>query len=542
MKNILKQKLKILPFILLLFAVSCEDLDLVPEGQFTDTNFWTSTSNAQTALNTAYSQMQTSFNFFYNEALSDNAYNGRGDNAGAASLAAGIYDPSLARVKQEWVDRYKGIKTCNLLLENIDKVKDGDPAVIDRMKAEARFIRAFQHFQLATWYGDVPLVIKDPTLQEASTITRTAHSEVISQVLSELDDIVATLPASYPKEERGKITSGAVMALKARVLLYENRWSEVAQVTDQIIAGTYGSYSLFPTYDGIFRLENEYNSEDMLSLQYVPQFRIWGDFIDMAPITAGSRLNALAPTQELVDSYLMLNGKKVNEDGSGYDESNPYANRDPRLTYTVVYDQYQWLDADGTTHTIYIKPGTTPAGVNKSDEFVQGSSASPTGYYVRKYYDLQHSTNLQSSVNLILFRYADILLMNAEAKNELNQFDASTWASTVGALRTRAGFTDAAATNFDGTLSQAGLREVIRNERRVEFAMEGLRIFDIRRWKIADDVLNGYAHGAQFGIPSQDNGYLRVNLRAFDPGKHYLWPVPRDERLINPNLTQNPGW
>jgi hypothetical protein len=132
--------------------------------------------------------------------------------------------------------------------------------------------------------------------------------------------------------------------------------------------------------------------------------------------------------------------------------------------------------------------------------------------------------------------------MNAEAKNELGQFDAGSWGTTIGALRMRAGFTDAAAVNFDSSLTQDGLREVIRNERRTELAMEGLRIFDIRRWRIAEDVLNGYAHGAKFGIESQDNGYLRVNLRNFDPGKHYLWPIPRDERLVNGNLTQNPGW
>lgn len=120
--------------------------------------------------------------------------------------------------------------------------------------------------------------------------------------------------------------------------------------------------------------------------------------------------------------------------------------------------------------------------------------------------------------------------------------DQATWDQTIRALRERAGFEAPAALDFDADLGQDGLREVIRNERRVELAMEGLRVFDIRRWRIAEDVLNGWAHGAQFGPPSEDNGYLRVNLRSFDPAKHYLWPIPRDERNLNPNLTQNPGW
>nr|WP_294922454.1 RagB/SusD family nutrient uptake outer membrane protein [uncultured Flavobacterium sp.] len=539
MKNILKQ-IKFVPVLCLLF-VSCEDLDLTPENQFTDSNYWESVDRAQTFLNTAYSQMQSSQYFFYNEALSDNAVNGRGDNAGAASIGAGIYDTSLGRLKEEWNNRYAGIKTCNILIENINRIPDADPAIIARMSAEARFLRAFQHFQLTTWFGDIPLVKKDPSLEEATTIRRTPHAEVVEFILDELDAIIPVLPKNtqLAETERGRITMGAAAALKARVLLYESRWEEVIQTTDQFMAMTYGQYSLFPSYEGLFEAKNEYNSEDILSLQYVPIDRMWGEFFDMAPLSAGARLNALAPTQELVDSYIMLNGKKINEMGSNYNENNPYVNRDPRLTATVVYDQYQWKEADGSTRTINIKPGTAPGN---PDEFVQGSSATSTGYYTRKYYDSQHLTSLQSGLNLMLFRYADILLMYAEAKNELGQMNSTVWDQTIKALRMRAGFTDAAALTFNSSLGQTELQEIIRNERRTEFGMEGLRIFDIRRWKIAEDVLNGYAHGAKFGVSSIDNGYLRVNLRTFDPDKHYLWPVPRDERLINTNLSQNPNW
>jgi hypothetical protein len=537
MKNILKQ-IKFIPVALLLL-VSCEDLDLVPENKFTDPTYWTSVEKAQTLLNTAYSQMQNSSRFFYNEGLSDNAYNGRGDNEGAASIAAGIYDPSLGRLKNEWFDRYAGIKTCHLILENIDRIPNADPGVIARMKAEARFLRAFQNFQLTTWFGDIPLLKKDPSLQEAQTMTRTPHAEVIQFVLDELDAIIPVLPKNtqLASAERGRITMGAAAALKARVLLYESRWEDVIETTEDFMAMTYGQYGLFPSYEGLFQTANEYNSEDILSLQYVPVDRMWGEFFDMAPISAGARLNSLAPTQELVDSYLMMNGKKISESGSGYNENNPYINRDPRLTATVVYDQYNWKEADGSTRVINIKPGTGGA-----DEFVQGSSATSTGYYTRKYYDAQHLTSLQSGLNLMLFRYADILLMYAEAKNEIGQMNNTVWDQTIKALRTRAGFTDAAALSFNSALGQTALQEIIRNERRTEFGMEGLRIFDIRRWKIAEDVLNGYAHGAKFGPSSVDNGYLRVNLRTFDPDKHYLWPVPRDERLINTNLSQNPNW
>jgi len=540
MKRKLKLKFKVLPLVLLVFTVSCEKLDLEPEFTFTDVNYWSSVERAQGVLNTAYGQMYGSESFFYNEALSDNAYNGRGDNAGAASIAAGTYDQSLRRFFNEWNDRYSGIKTCNVLLENIDRIS-GDPAIIERMKGEARFLRAWQHFQLATWFGDVPLLDKDPSLDESLTIARTPRAEVIEFVLRELDAAAAILPtrSEYAAGDRGRITSGAAMALKARVLLYESRWQEVADLTDQLMNGTYGDYGLVPSYQGVFLPENEYSVEDMLSIQYVPVTRMWGELIDMAPISAGARLNGLAPTQELVDSYIMLNGKRINEAGSGYNEADPYTNRDPRLTGTVVYHNYLWTNEDGSTRTIKIAPGSVPTG---PDLYVPGSSASPTGYYLRKYFDPMHVQNLQSGLNLMLIRYADVLLMNAEAKMELGQLNASTWDATIGALRRRAGFTDAAALSFNGSASQAELREIVRNERRTELGMEGLRIFDIRRWRIAEDVLNGWAHGAKYGVESVDNGYIRANFRTFDPDRNYLWPVPRDERLINPNLSQNPGW
>ena len=529
----------------LLFATGCEklELDLAPENQFTDLTYWSSEDKAQSVLNTAYSQMFNSSYFFYNEAASDNAYNGRGDAAGAASLASGTYDASLGRIKEEWNNRYAGIKTTNIFLENIDRVPDLSEERRNQMIAEARFLRAFQHFQLMTWFGDIPLLENDITIEEAQTITRTPKEEVLSFILSELDYAAEVLPTNteYSAAERGKITSGAAIALKARVLLYEGNWQGVVTETEKLInGGEFGTYGLFPSYEGLFLPQNEYNQEDILSLQYVPELRTWGEYFDLAPLSAGTRLNAMAPTQELVDSYLMLNGKSIDENGSDFDENDPYANRDPRLTATVVYDGYEWENPDGSTHTIYIEPGSDPD--QPLDEYAPGSSTTSTGYYLRKYFDPQHQSGMASGLNLMLIRYADVLLMYAEAKMELGQFDESIWNQTIRPIRERAGFTDPAALNFPSDLNQQELRELIRNERRIELAMEGLRIFDIRRWEIAEDVLNGWAHGARFSPTSEDDGFLRVNLRTFDPGKHYLWPIPRDERLINPNLTQNPGW
>src|SRR6218665_3333049 len=132
--------------ILVSFTSACKKLDLVPTNVFTDANFWTTTEKANSVLNTAYSQLFTSNYFFYNEAMSDNAYNGRGDNEGVASLAAGTYDPSLGRLKGEWGYHYAGIKTANIFLENVDRVTSMDATLKARMKAEARVIRAWHYF------------------------------------------------------------------------------------------------------------------------------------------------------------------------------------------------------------------------------------------------------------------------------------------------------------------------------------------------------------------------------------------------------------
>jgi hypothetical protein len=538
--------------LLLLGAASCKKLDLVPTDRFTDETYWTTADKAATVLNTAYGQMfgntenaqAVGATFFYNEGLSDNAYSGRGDQQGVTSIASGLGDASLGRFKDEWNDRYQCVKTCNIVLGNIDRVPNFEEALKNRMKAEARVIRAFQYFQLYTWYGDVPLLDHDLSITETQTVPRTPRQQVVDFVLKELDESAALLPVNtnYAAADRGRITKGAALALKARALLYEGRWQDVITTTEPFITGnTVGTYSLFSSYEGLFLPQNEYNSEVIFDLQFVPESRTYNTFFDLAPLAVGARLNAMAPTQELVDDYSMLNGKGIKEASSGYDENNPYNNRDPRLTYSIVYHNYKWKKPDNSTITIYTKPGSDPNST-KLDEYAPGGVSSPTGYYIRKYYDPTSVTNFNAGLNLMLIRYADILLMYAEAKQGLTQMTATVWDQTIKPLRVRAGFTDATALNFDAGWTTAQLTAIIRRERRTELALEGLRIFDIRRWKIAETVLNGWIHGAKYGEPTIDNGYIRVNQRSFDAAKHYLWAVPRDERNLNKNLSQNNGW
>lgn len=542
----MKNKSVILLAATLAFA-SCKKLDLAPADRFTELTFWQSSENVNNSLNNIYMGIYNSQPVFYNEAMSDNAFTKLGINAGQPdAIASGSFTSSLPRFQNEWGFYYAGIKSCNIFLENVDQNQTLSEAIRTRMKAEVRFIRAFHHFNLMKWWGDVPLLRQDITPDEAKTIERTPRAEVLTFILEELDAAASVLPTNtqYGDADNGRITKGAALALKARALLYEgNRMAEVVTVCEQVInnQNDNGTYSLVPSYSDLFsnNTVNRKNNESIFALQFVPSLRTWGDYIDFAPISAGARSNNLSPTQELVNSYIMLNGKAINEAGSGYNENDPYNSRDPRLTATIVYHNYQWENPDGSTQTIYIEPGSGPAG-QTANEYSPAGQGTATGYYWRKYWDPKSTApGFSSGLNIYLIRYAEVLLTYAEAKHALGQMTEEVWNKTIRTIRERAGFTDPGALNYPGS---SNMTEIIRNERRAEFAMEGLRIDDIRRWKIAEDVLNGWAHGARYGDPATDNGYLRVQLRQFDPQKHYLWPIPPSERALNTNLTQNNGY
>jgi len=522
----------------------CQDLDLAPTDKFTEANYWTSAEKASMVLNTAYGQLTSSGRYFSNESLSDNMYEGRG-NSSEKMISSGQADASNSRFSDEWKNSYAGIKTCNVFLENVDKVPNMNETLRTRMKAEARFIRAWLYLQLTTWYGDVPLFEKDITLEESKSISRTPKAAILTFIYNELDEVEAVLPTNteYAEADRGRITKGAAIALKARAYLYQNDWANVVAACEKLIGNTSnGTYALFSSYEGIFKPENEYNSEVILDYQYVPSVRVWEEMYDLAPLSVGARINSKAPTQELVDDYIMMNGKSIKEANSGYDESNPYKNRDPRFAATIVYHGAKWVRPDGTIQTIYIKPGSTPSDntYGNVDEYIgAGSNSTSTGYYLRKNYDPTSEIGMKSGLNLILIRYADVLLMYAEAMNELGKMDEAVWNKTIRPLRERAGFTDAPSLIYP---TEGNMQTIIRRERRVELAMEGLRIFDIRRWKTAENVLNGYPHGAQFGEASIDNGYIRLEKRTFNPERDYLWAVPLSQKDLNPNLGQNPGY
>lgn len=540
------KKLLIISFCTFAFF-SCRKLDQPITRDFTEDAYWRDAQDALDALSACYEHLYKDDYFFGNEGLSDNAYvNGNGFQ-NVTAVANGGYDPSNGRVTDTWSYYYTAIRRCNILTENIGKVPALDSTLKRRITAEARFIRAYAYFELLNWYGDVPFYTNELSIDESRTIARTGKNEVLQFVMSELAAIRADLPTNdysgapngYADKDRGRITRGAAIALSARVHLYNGEWQAVVTDCELLINRTdNGNYGLMNDYSSIFTVANEYNREVILDLQYGGG-RTYDRLRSFMPQTVALLRSVLVPTQDLVDDYIMLNGKGIREAGSGYSESDPYTNRDPRFEATILHHGSTVTDFTGNLQTILTQPGSNPATNSVDDQ-----GASPTGYYFYKYYD-RSATNYQSSLNLIMIRYAEVLLMYAEAKNELGQLDANVWNQTIRELRIRAKFTDAGATELNAALTQAQLRDLIRRERRSELAFEGLRIFDIRRWKIADQVLNKPVRGIKVtsGAFNKDpNGYIIVENRGFSNPKHYLWPVPTFERDQNKNLGQNQGW
>ena len=305
----------------------------------------------------------------------------------------------------------------------------------------------------------------------------------------------------------------------------------------EVIPEIYGKYELFPDYQKLFFKENEYNSEIILDIQYVPEKRTWGNISTYVPFSLPLVQYVLAsPTQSLVDTYLM-------KDGSKWDESKgDYVDRDPRFDMTIVHHGSVIEDKEGNAITVNVDPNDPK---NNTLDKIGRENGGHTGYFYRKYYDTNQEawttgTSWQCNINLITLRFADVLLMYAEAKNELGEMNSDIWDKTIKRLRQRAGFDNtSAAMDYP---ANGDLRQIIRDERRVELALEGTRIYDIRRWKIAETVLNEPVRGAKFKLNEGKLEYFTYRDRSFNKDRDYLWAIPRQQLVINPNLGQNPGY
>ncbi|MDR2361264.1 MAG: RagB/SusD family nutrient uptake outer membrane protein [Prevotellaceae bacterium] len=527
--------IKILWIALCTFALTaCLDIDTPPYDRESDLTFWNDPQSALQSLNACYEYLPGTEEILYSDAATDNAYCKVQDFT--RDIANGAYSPSYHYVKTFWDTRYRGIKRCNRLLANIDKVPGLSGELRNQYIGEAKTIRAWHYFELYSRFGDIPYYTHVITMSEAATISRTPKADVVAAVIEDLDEVIANdyLPTSYPAEEKGRVTRWATQALKARILLFEGQWNALKTVTENIMNNS--GHALFNGgYDALFTVAGEGNPEIILDVQYAKGLRENRTQSQFLPPSLGG-YSQLSPLQELVDSYPMINGKAIHENGSGYDAQQPYTNRDPRLAATIAYNGNSYKMVDGSLVYINTTPGVAPDGFGFS------SNVSATGYYLKKYWDNDYRASLLSGLNTILIRYADVLLMHAEACAETGSLNAAEWNRTIKLIRARAGFNHDAC-EFPSGKTNSELIQIIRNERRCELAFEGLRIKDIYRWRIAENVLNGWCHGIYTGETiGTDNGFVRIEQRHFLAGKNYLWPIPQADRDVNKNLSTNPDW
>lgn len=509
-----------------LFLSSCSQdyLERNPLDQISNETFWNNEKDALAAASGCYNGWWNMDDVLYFDCVSDNAYNPypwEGFQVQATGYAT-PGDPGSSYMS------YSNIIKCNSFLENISRPVMKEP-LRKRLTAEVRFLRAWNYFIKVTLYGDVPLVTKVLTVTEAD-VARTAKAEVIKFILDELTAISADLPVSYTGGDVGRITKGAALALKARMQIFDGKYADCATTCSQIM--TLG-YLLFPDYKGLFKIANENNSEVILDIQYIESlYETWVLGV-LAPSSYGGWAS-IAPTQSLVDTYECIDGKPITE-SLVYNPAQPYKNRDPRLAASIIYPGALYEDH-------YFDPidVTNPYG-----DYYAPYGGAKTGYAPRKYIDDKmndYKDVWASGMNAIVIRYAEVLLMYAESKIESNSIDNSVY-DALNLIRTRAGMPDVDKAVYN---SQTKLRELVRRERRVELAIEGLRWFDVCRWKIGELVMPGMVYGAREGTVSQVDGTLtltdkriEVETRVFDPAKNYLWPIPQGVIDATPKMSPN---
>ncbi|MEJ7691745.1 RagB/SusD family nutrient uptake outer membrane protein [Daejeonella sp.] len=488
---------------------SCKDdvLNIDPRDKYVEDRFFQSKEQAEAAVNGIYTALRHTGVYggvaplYTRETWSPNAYAYNGEQN---LVIQGNHDANTGLFNNAWNGVYLGIGRANNLLARIDPIPMDDN-LKKRFKAEAKFLRAVFYMPLWNYFGGAPLILATPDYTTQSNLPRNTPSELLVQILKDLDEAITDLPVSYSGTDKGRATKGAALAFKARVLLYAGRYAEAAVAAKAVIDSKI--YSLFPDYRGLFYLENEGNVEVIFDIQY--KYPESGHDMDISL----DQFNTVAPTPDLVNDYYMKDDGLPISISTLYKPAQPYSGRDPRLAATVIL------------------PGSTYKG-----KPVTATQYPRTGYGQKKY-SIYKDTEVPvqtlaaglSELNYILLRYADILLMYAEAQNEIVGPDPSVY----DAIKQVRGRTSVQMPVLPANLSQAKMREEIRHERRIELAGEGLYYDDIRRWKTAGQVLN---------VDAVNIKGERIDTRRFDVNRDYLWPVPSIAIQENPALTQNPKY
>ncbi len=562
----------------IILATSCTSMDMTPKSQGNSESWYTTETELNMAVNEFYILGYWQEPLLASEQWTDN-FTYRNTNRGeGGSVLDGTLTGQTWYCYNLWQQSYKLISRANSLLNNIHRAESAGLSknLIARYKAEACFARACKYMDLLFFFGDVPYIDRYYTIKETETqLKRTPVSEIIPKVYEDFDYAIENLPVSYSPSS-SHATKGAALAMKARFAMYMKDYATMAEAAKACI--DLNVYSLEPDFAKLFLQSTKENAEKVFC---IPRSITSSVVLDQWYVKNGLPRNAGGyaadtPSWDLLASFLCTDGLPIDESPL-FDPHNPFKNRDPRCAMTIV--------EFGTEHCGYIydpSPAaktttntTTGASQTNQDSRINNQYASFNGLVWKKGIDASWTENgLQVENDYLIMRYAEVLLMYAEAKIELGEIDDSVL-DAINQVRARAyGVNSSMIDSYPAvtTTDQASLRKAVRIERRMEFAKEGRRYMDLIRWDLAKKALNSYNYinlaandcleqvvnkGLWFwpetpqidedGLadfePMAEKGLIQRGAQRVFPDRQMLWPLPtHDAELCNGNLEQNPGY
>jgi hypothetical protein len=490
-----KINLTIVPlfFALVTIVTSCKKLDENPDSIIVSTQFYKTQADAISAVNSVYSTLNSDpagdfplygrqLNLMTENASDNQTYSPSNTNPDVRAMGTITYVPANSRVQKVWQQLYYGINRANIAIDNIPSIQF-DTTLRARLVRESKFIRALLYFDLVRLYGDVPIILHNPNTINVQSllVKRSPVDSVYTQIISDLTD-ATNLPKSYSGSDKGRATGGAAHTLLAKVYLTRQQWPQALAQLQTVINGGYG-YALFSNYYDAFQKATKNGVEHIFSVQFE------------------SNLGATNSTQYLSESFISFNTNvwpiDVPVDISLYNLFSANDTRRAVTFYTSVYNT-------ATNKTVVFNNAYTP--------------------YFNKFVDYSLTpltVQAQSGINYPVLRYADVLLMYAEAVNEINGAPTADAYHAINQVRERAHIAD-----LTPGLSQSAFRDSVFLERRKEFIQEGHRWFDLVR---------------QGGTALVD-ALHKIPAKSAASSKNTLFPIPLVEIQLNPKLTQNPGY
>ncbi|HJD94161.1 MAG TPA: RagB/SusD family nutrient uptake outer membrane protein [Bacteroides togonis] len=476
---------------ILLFSSCLDLLDTYPKDSVNSATFWKSKTDVELALAGCYKHLRSSTYLSqlkpYLDCMTDNGYCWQNSHSSFSEIKTGILNASTGGVVSNiYNGMYKGITACYIFLENFEAKKEilnYSENESNHIIAEVRFLRAYYLFELVQRFGGVIIYDKVPTVAD-SKIKQCTKEESLQYIIADLDFAIKNLPDEV---YAGHVVRNTAKGLRARVALFMNDWEVVKTLTSEIInAESSGKVAFSEAYDPIFikRLGQADCREILFSVEYLAPDVAQNLGIEIE----GFYYSGLTPYESFVSSY-EENDKRVN---------NWY--------YKAVNGAY----LRPTDNTLFMPKNTTKTGYGCVKFF---DRMNPDKYLLNEY-------DIKTDDDVVLMRFTEIMLMYAEAMVELGNGGTNDQMALecINRIRKRAGLS---------LLEETLTRQQLRNERRWELAFEGFRLFDLHRWHIAEEVMNGFESVA--------------GTCKFEP-HHYLWPFPQSEIDVNPQLIQNPGY